>query len=97
MSTTTFDTLGFARRLQELGFTQTQAEGFAQLQREMIDERLVTKDYLDKDNLATKQDMKDLGADIKADMKDLEYRLTIRLGGMVAASVAIVAALVKLT
>ena len=30
-------------------------------------------------------------------LKDFEYRLTIRLGGMVAASVAIVAALVKLT
>ena len=79
MSGTTFDTLGFARKLQELGFTKEQAEGFAQLQRELIDERLVTKDYLDMR------------------LKDLEYRLTIRLGGMMAASIALVAALVKLT
>ena len=78
MSSTTFDTLSFARKLQELGFTKEQAEGFAQLQREIIDERLVTKDYLDMR------------------LKDLEYRLTIRLGGMMAASIAIVAALVKL-
>jgi len=78
MSSTTFDTLSFARKLQDLGFTKEQAEGFAQLQRELIDERLVTKDYLDMR------------------LKDLEYRLTIRLGGMMAASIAIVAALVKL-
>jgi len=30
-------------------------------------------------------------------MKEMEYRLTIRLGGMMAASIALVAALVKLT
>jgi len=30
-------------------------------------------------------------------LKDLEYRLTIRLGGVPAASIALVAALVKLT
>ena len=79
MTSTTFDTLSFARKLQDLGFTKEQAEGFAQLQRELIDERLVTKDYLDMR------------------LKDLEYRLTIRLGGMMAASIALVAALVKLT
>ena len=78
MTTTIFDTLSFARKLQELGFTKEQAEGFAHLQRELIDERLVTKDYLDMR------------------LKDLEYRLTIRLGGMTAASIAFVAALVKL-
>ena len=32
----------------------------------------------------------------KEDLKDLEHRLAIRLGGMMAASVAIVAALVIL-
>ena len=29
-------------------------------------------------------------------MKELEYRLTLRLGGMLAATIAIIAALVKL-
>ncbi|MFI3272038.1 MAG: coiled-coil domain-containing protein [Pseudomonadota bacterium] len=32
----------------------------------------------------------------KGDLKDLEYRLTVRLGTMMAASIAIIAALVKL-
>ena len=47
MSSTTFDTLGYARRLEEAGFTRQQAEVQANALREVIDERLVTKDYLD--------------------------------------------------
>lgn len=86
MSATTFDTLGFAKKLQELGFTREQAEGFAQLQREIIDERL-----------ATKADLWAVKNELHQQIKELEYRLTIRLGGMMAASIAIVAALVKLT
>ena len=78
MSSTTFDTLGYARRLEEAGFTRQQAEVQANALREVIDERLVTKDYLD------------------ARLLELEYKLVIRLGTMMAASVAIVATLVKL-
>ena len=40
--------------------------------------------------------MKELDASSKRDNKELEMRLTIRLGGMMAASIVIVAALVKL-
>jgi len=86
MSSATFDTLSFARKLQELGFTKEQSEGFAQLQREIIDERL-----------ATKADLWTVKNELHHQMKELEYRLTIRLGGMMAASIALVAALVKLT
>ena len=78
MSSTTFDTLGYARRLEEAGFTRQQAEVQANALREVIDERLVTKEYLD------------------ARLRELEYKLVIRLGTMMAASVAIVATLVKL-
>lgn len=78
MSSTTFDTLGYARRLEEAGFTRQQAEVQANALREVIDERLVTKDYFD------------------ARLRELEYKLVIRLGTMMAASVALVAALVKL-
>ena len=86
MSSTTFDTLAYSKRLQELGFTREQAEGFAQIQREIIDDRL-----------ATKQDLLAVKTELQQQMKDLEYRLTIRLGGMMAASIALVAPLVKLT
>jgi SMC interacting uncharacterized protein involved in chromosome segregation len=38
-----FDTLRYAKRLQEIGLPREQAEGFAELQREIMDERLATK------------------------------------------------------
>jgi len=79
MTSVTFDTLGYSKRLQELGFTREQAEGFAQMQREIVDDRLVTKEHLD------------------IRLKELEYRMTIRLGGMMTIAIAIVAALVRLT
>lgn len=60
------------------GMPLEQAEVLAEEQARLIDERLVTKAYLDER------------------MKELEYRLTIRLGGMMVAAVSLVAALVKL-
>ena len=85
MATATFDTLAYSKKLQELGFTREQSEGFAHLQRELIDDRL-----------ATKQDLLAVKIELQQQMKDMEYRLTIRLGAMMAASIAIVAALVKM-
>lgn len=81
MTTTTFDTLRYAKKLQELGFTREQAEGFAELQSDLLDS-----------SAATKSDIRDL----KQEIREMEMRLTIRFGGMLAASVAIVATLVKL-
>jgi len=86
MTTLTFDTLGYAKKLQELGFTREQAEGFAEIQRDIIEDRL-----------ATKQDLRELETRLDNKIEKLEYRLTIRLGAMMAASIAIVAALVRLT
>ena len=42
--------------------------------------------------VATRQDIKDL----RVELREMEQRLTIRLGAMLAASIAIVAALVRL-
>lgn len=42
--------------------------------------------------LATKGDLQE----VRNELKDLEYRLTVRLVSMMAASIAIIAALVKL-
>ena len=81
MATVTFDTLAYAKKLKAAGFTEQQAEVQAQAFAEIIEERL-----------ATKQDIELL----RRDMKELEMHLTLRLGGMMAASIAIVAALVKL-
>lgn len=85
MTTTTFDSLGYAKRLEDAGFTRQQAEVQANAMREIVE-----------DKLATKQDLEALRIELQRDMKELELRLTIRLGCMMAASIAMVAALVKL-
>ena len=43
------------------------------------------------ENLANKDDIKDL----RHDMKELEFRLTIRMGTMIAASIGILTAIIK--
>ena len=74
MSATIFDTLGYFEKLKAVGVPEEQAKVQAGALRELIE-----------DKLATKQDL-----------KELEYRLTIRFGGMIAAAVAVLAALIAL-
>ena len=46
--------------------------------------------------LALQKDIMALRNELKGDMRELEYRLTIRLGGMIAAAVAVLAVLIKI-
>jgi hypothetical protein len=92
MSAIAFDTLKYAKRLKEAGFTEQQAEALASAQVDLIEANLATK----VDILALKRDIEALRADLQRDLKDLEYRLTIRLGGLIAFGIGAVAALVKL-
>ncbi len=78
MGTITFDTHEFIKRLKAVGFSEEQAEVFADEHRRVIEDNLVSKDHLDMR------------------LRELEYRLTIKLGGMMMVSVTAVAALVKL-
>jgi hypothetical protein len=48
------------------------------------------------DNLATKQDFLALKQELKTDMRELEHRLTLRMGTLLSVAVGVVAALVKL-
>jgi len=67
MSAIAFDTLKFAKRLKEAGFTEQQAEALADAEAELIEQ-----------NLATKRDIADLKrdiADVKRDIKELEVTL----------------------
>ena len=81
MPTTTFDTFENVKRLKAVGFTEEQAVEQTKIITELIENRL-----------ATKQDIEL----IRKDLKELEMRLTIRMGTIMAASIVIVAALVKL-
>ncbi len=81
MTTTTFDTLLYSKKLREVGCPELQAEIQAEALKEIVD-----------NNIATKQDINAL----RGDMEKLEYRLTAKLGTMIVIAVSVLAALIKL-
>lgn len=89
MKAIAFDTLEFAEQLKAADFTDLQAKALAKAVAAIVDEQL-----------ATKRDLEELKVELTRDLREMELRLkhdlTVRLGGMLAASVAIVAALIKL-
>ena len=85
MTTITFDTHNFVKKLKAIGFTEEQAEVFASEQAR-----------LNEDKLATKNDLVELENNLHRDMRELEYRIIIKLGGLMVASIAVVTTLVKL-
>ena len=78
MTAIVFDTHALVKELAAAGMPEKQAEVLARAQATLIDEQL-----------ATKQDLKELELRLKHD-------LTLRLGSMMVVSVGVVAALVKL-
>ena len=85
MAAIMFDTHAFVKELTEAGMPEAQAEVLARTQATLIDEKL-----------ATKQDLEALESRLKRDMREMELRLTLRLGSMMVIAIGVVAALVKL-
>jgi len=81
MASAIFDTHAFVKRLIAAGMPEQQAEILAEEHARLPGEQL-----------ATKQDI----ALLRADLEKLKDQLTIRLGTMLAAAVVIVGALVRL-
>ena len=91
MTATTFNTFAYFEKLKSAGMPEQQAKVQAEALFEVIDEKLVTKSdilLLQKDILALKQDMLTLE-------ERLTYKLTIRLGSMLASSIGIIYVLIK--
>jgi hypothetical protein len=86
MATVTFDTLKFVETLKAAGVPEEQAKAIS----------AAVRDVYDAADLATKRDLKDLELVLRSELRELELRLTLKLGAMTAASIGIVAALVKL-
>ena len=82
MTTITFDTLKFVERLKSAGITDEQAKAFSD----------AFKDAQGEADFSTKQDI----LDVRRDMREMEQRLIIKLGGMMVVAIAVIAALVKL-
>ena len=98
-----FDSLGYAKHLRDAGVPQDQAEAHAEAARQFIMAELATRYDLgvlrnDLDTvrreLETKIDAVRRELDAKIDT--LSMRLTIRMGVMIAAGVAALAAIIKL-
>ena len=88
MSTITFDTLKYANTLKAAGVPAAQAEAEAVALSEVLDINL--KEFATKADLRHEVDL------LRRDMKEMEQRLIIKLGSLMAISIGIVAALVKL-
>ena len=85
MATIVFDTYLYIKKLRAVGFTEEQAAVQAETIAGLINEELTTK-----------RDLSEMEQRLDSRLKELEYKLTIKLGAMMAASIAIIAALVKL-
>ena len=82
------DTLGYAKRLRDAGVPQQQAEAHAEAARDYMGE-LVTKTDL---QTTVQSAVQMLEAKIEAQ----SLRLTVRLGGLLATGIAILAGIIRL-
>ena len=72
MSSIAFDTHAFVKELTRAGMPEEQAEVLARSQAALIDEKLATKQDLEKLELALKQDLEKLEVALRQDLKELE-------------------------
>jgi hypothetical protein len=98
-----FDTLGFAKHLRDAGVPQDQAEAHAEAARQFIMAELATRYDLDvlRRELESRIDVlrRELESRIdvlRRELDTLSLRLTVRMGVMLAAGVAALAAIIKL-
>jgi hypothetical protein len=91
-----FDTLSYARRLKQAGVPDAQAEAMADATRELVVSDFATKGDIAALRAEFKAEIAALEQRITASMETLGLKLTIRLGGLIAVGVAILAAIIKL-
>jgi hypothetical protein len=73
MSAVTFDTLKVSKRLREAGYTEQQADVFAEVQKETLSEAMET-------TLATKDDIRRLEMELVV----MKWMLGVIIGGIIA-------------
>ena len=99
MAAITFDTLKYANRLKAAGVPDKQAEAEAEVLAEALEvnlKELVTKEDLHREMEVLRREMGSSFAQVDARFIQMEQRLTIKLGTLMAFSIGIVAILVKL-
>ena len=81
----TFDTHAFVKELTDAGMPEPQAEVLARSNKTLIDEKLVTK-----------EDLRPELRGLRRELREMELRLTIRIGSMMVVAIGVVVALIKL-
>ena len=86
------DSLGYAKHLRDAGVPHDQAEAHAEAARQFIMAELATR----YDLSVLRNDLDVLRRELEAKIDTLSLRLTVRMGVMLAAGVAALAAIIKL-
>lgn len=87
-----FDTLQYANRLKAVGVPEKQAEVQAEALREIMDNKLATK----KDLELVRKDLELAKNELKRDIKDIELRMTLKLGSLMVGGISTLVVLMKL-
>jgi hypothetical protein len=80
MTTITFDTHAFVKRLTAVGMPENQAEVLADEQAKLIENRLATKDDIDRAGLVIKMEL----APIRAELLVVKWMLGVILAGVMS-------------
>ena len=86
MTVLTFDTHEAVTILKKVGFVEQQAKALVNTVKKA---QAVT-------DLVTKADLDSVASDLRHEMRELEHRLIIRLGGMLVIAVGVLAVLIKI-
>jgi len=99
MAAIAFDTLKFANKLKAVGVPDKQAEAEAEVLSEALEvnlKELVTNEALKRDLGDVELRLKHEIELVKLEMRDIERRMTIKLGTLMVLAIGVVATLVKL-
>ena len=106
MTTTTFDSLAYVKKLEDGGFTRRQAETQAEAQTialcQVIDDRLASKsDFVQlEDKIVAMNDklviMSGRLDRIETEMQRIELRLTVKIAAMITGAVALISVIQKI-
>ena len=96
MAALLFDTHKAVKELQEAGFDESQAEAVVATVGTAIVGNVATKQDVVEARNASKSDIQTLGSGLRSEMQAMELRITLRMGGLIVAGVALIIALDKL-
>ena len=91
-----FNALKYTEKMEEVGFTREQAETSINILLEIMDNKFATKDDLEKLRTQMVNEFEKVHTKMDYGFRDLEQRMTIKLGSMMVITVGVMTAIQKL-